>query len=239
MLIRILAPVMMAGIPLLMTGCLSSTDPQMSFKPPKYVEETPSREDNSLYGNLGSLYGKGNQPLFTDRKAMRVNDLVTVVISESAETSSSTNKAVSETGSLGLSSPTFTSQSGNGIVNNVANNLNSYTGIGATMDSSNSFTGSGTKDRSESFTTTVTARVIKILENGNYFIDGSREILIDGEKQIMRVNGVVRPIDIDRTNSVNSRYLADAKIFYETQGDLKRSTEKGWGLKVVDAVWPF
>lgn len=221
------------------TGCVNTTEPKVSFKPPKYVEELPAKEEEEIFGNLGSLYGRGDKPLFADRKAMKVNDLLTVVISENVQSTTSNSKSLSETGAYGLNGPQFTANTGNGLANTVATNLNRHTDLSIGMDSSNTFDGSGTKSASGSFTTTVTARVIKILNNGNYFIDGGRELLIDGEKQIIRVSGVVNPYDIDSQNSVNSSYLADARILYETQGDIKRSTERGWASQVIDSVWPF
>ena len=64
-------------------------------------------------------------------------------------------------------------------------------------------------------------------------------MLINGEKQIIRLSGVVRPNDIARNNTIESRFIADAKIMYDTQGELKRNTEKGWGTKLIESVWPF
>lgn len=51
------------------------------------------------------------------------------------------------------------------------------------------------------------------MSNGNYFIEGSRELLINGEKQIIQLSGVIRPYDIGQDNTIDSRYIADAKIF--------------------------
>jgi len=235
----ILTSLISAILLLTLSGCINTTDPKVSFKPPKYVEELPSREEERIFGNLGSLYGQGDQPLFADRKAMKVNDLLTVVIQENVQSSTSNSKSLSETGGYGLNGPRFTAGTTNGVADTLATNLNRHTDLSIGMDTSNTFDGSGTKSASGSFTTTVTARVIKILNNGNYFIDGQREMLIDGEKQMIRVSGVVNPYDIDSDNSVNSRYLADARVLYETQGDIKRSTERGWAGKAIDAIWPF
>ena len=77
------------------------------------------------------------------------------------------------------------------------------------------------------------------MSNETYFIDGSREVMIDGEKQIMRLSGVIRADDIGKDNSINSEYMSDAKIIYETQGDIKGASTQGWGSKVLESVWPF
>lgn len=75
--------------------------------------------------------------------------------------------------------------------------------------------------------------------DGNYFISGKREILVDRQKQIIQISGVIRPYDIDQKNTVDSSKMSDARIFYKTQGDVDRATNQGWGTKVVESVWPF
>ncbi len=223
----------------LYSGC-SVADPQISFKPPEYVEEMPAREVEESFGNAGSLFGQGDNPLFADRRAMKLNDLVTVIINETASASSSGKKDLSETSSSTMNGPSVTFGGPSQSIGNAVNKLNNFTSFGLSTGNNNStFAGSGTQQRQESFTTTVSARIIKVMENGNYFIEGGREILINGEKQIMRLTGVIRPYDIGRNNTINSRYIADAKIMYETQGESKKSTEKGWGTKVLESVWPF
>jgi len=94
-----------------------------------------------------------------------------------------------------------------------------------------------TKDAS--FTTTVSARIVKVFQNGNYFITGKRELFIDEQKQIIQISGVIRPYDIDQFNKIDSAQMSEAKISYKTQGDVDQSTQQGWGTKLVQAVWPF
>ena len=85
----------------------------------------------------------------------------------------------------------------------------------------------------------MSARIVKVLSNGNYFIAGRREILIDDQKQIIQLSGVIRPYDIDQNNKIDSAQMSEAKIFYKTQGDLDRATQQGWGTKLIRAAWPF
>jgi len=220
------------------TGC-ATTDPQISFKPPQYVDELPAREIEDDFGNAGSLFGRGDNPLFADRRAMKVNDLVTIVINETATSSSSSDKSTSKTSETNLNGPTLGFTGPSQSIGRLAGKVNNLTGFGLSGGSDSSFEGSGSQTRSDRFTTTISARIIKVMENGNYFIEGGREILINGEKQIMRLTGVIRPYDIGRNNTINSQYIADARIMYDTQGELKKSTEKGWGTKTLEAIWPF
>lgn len=221
------------------TAC-ATTEPKISFKPPAYVEELPPKEEEDNFGNPGSIFGRGDNLLFSDRRAMQLNDLVTVIINQTAQATSTANKNLNETSNATLTGPGITFGGPSQSIGNLANKLNNITSFGITTGQNTStFQGAGSQNRQEAFTTTIAARIIKVLQNGNYFIEGSREILINGEKQIIHLSGVVRPNDIARDNTIESRFIADAKIMYDTQGELKRNTEKGWGTKLIESVWPF
>lgn len=228
------------AVPLLFSGCMARlADPEIAFTPPAYVEQMPAREEESSFVSRGSLFGQGDSPLFSDHKAMHVNDIVTVVISETATSSSKASKALSEADALGLGGGAFTSTGNNSAVNAAENKLNGLANIGFKAGSTSSYSGSGAATKNASFTTTVSARIVKVMANGNYFITGRREIMVDDQKQIMQLSGVIRPYDIDQNNQINSAKISDAKIMYANEGDVDRSINRGWGSKLVEAIWPF
>jgi len=229
-----------ALLSLLLNGCTAKLmDPEIAFTPPKYVEEMPSREEENIFTSQGSLFGQGDSPLFSDHKAMHVNDIVTVVISETVTSSNKATKALSEADTLGLGGGAFTSTGGNSAVNSAVNKLNGIGSIGFNAGSSSSYAGSGAATKNATFTTTVSARIVKVMANGNYFITGRREIMVDDQKQIMQLSGVIRPYDIDLNNQITSAKISDAKIQYANEGDVDRSVNQGWGSKIIQAVWPF
>jgi len=222
------------------SGCTAKlTDPEINFKPPKYVEQMPAKEEKQNFNATGSLFGKGDNPLFSDHKAMHVNDIVTIIISETAKSSNTGARTLSKSDSTALGGGTFTTTSNNSAVNGYANRLNGLTNVGFNATSNNNFKGQGSATKDASFKTTVSARIIKVLQNGNYFIEGSREILIDNEKQIIQISGVISPFDINQDNNINSSKISDAKILYKTEGDVNRATEQGWGTKIIQSIWPF
>lgn len=225
---------------LFLNGCTAGlTEPEIDFEPPAYVEQMPAKEDKQDYTSTGSIFGQGENPLFSDHKAMHVNDIVTVVISENAQSSNTASKQLSESDSSALGGGIFSAGGNNSAVSAAANKLNGLSNIGFSSTSDNSFKGSGAATKDASFSTTVSARIVKVLRNGNYFISGRREILIDNQKQIIQLSGVIRPYDIDQYNKINSAQMSEAKILYKTQGDVDRATQQGWGTKIIQAVWPF
>ncbi len=236
-LLTILTP--LYGI-LFLTGCTAGlVDPEIDFEPPVYVEQMPSKEDKKDFASTGSIFGQGDNPLFSDHKAMHVNDIVRVVISETAKSSNTGAKSLSESESTGYTGGVFTTGGTNNAVSAVAGKLNGFADIGYTSKNNSTYGGSGSATKDASFTTTVSARIVKVLKNGNYFIAGKREILIDKQKQVIQISGVIRPYDIDQYNKIDSAQMSEAKILYKTEGDVDRATQQGWGTKIIQAVWPF
>jgi len=225
---------------LLFSGCTAKlTDPDLSFEPPKYVEEMPAKEVNNNYSAPGSIFGQGDNPLFCDHKAMKVNDIVTIIINETAKSKTTGAKHLSKSGTTSLGGANFTSGGTNGAMVANINTLNGIVNTGVSISSSNQFKGQGSATKDASFTTTVSARVVKVLQNGNIFVMGKREILIDDQIQIIPISGVIRPYDIDADNMVISENIANLKIEYEQKGELKDGIEKPWGSKILDNIWPF
>jgi flagellar L-ring protein precursor FlgH len=223
-----------------LTGCTANlVDPEIDFKPPKYVEEMPAKTEQNDFSSEGSIFGKGDNPLFSDHKAMHVNDIVTIVISETATSSNTGAKSLAKSDTSALGGGVFAANGSNPAVSSAVNKINGFTNLGYANTSTSTFSGKSSATAAASFTTTVSARVIKVMENGNYFISGSREILIDGQKQIIQVSGVIRPYDISQSNQINSSQMSDAKILYKSEGDVDRAKQQGWGTKIIQAVWPF
>ena len=240
MIKTILTILMLFYVILFMSGCTAGlTEPELDFEPPAYVEEMPAKEKRQDFVASGSIFGQGSNPLFSDRKAMDVNDIVTVIISENVKSSSSGAKQLSKSDNTDLGGGVFSTGGTNTAMGSNIAKINGITNTGFTSKTNNTFKGQGSSTKDTSFTTKVTARVIKVLKNGNYFISGKRDILVDNQKQIIQISGVIRPYDIDQFNRIDSAQMSDAKILYKTEGDLERATKQGWGTKIIQATWPF
>jgi flagellar L-ring protein precursor FlgH len=219
-------------------GCAARTvDPEINFEPPKYVEQLPGKVTQEDVHNMGSIFGQGENPLFSDHKAMHVNDIVKVVISENSTSSNSAQKSMAESDEVALGAGLFAGAQAGPV--GAYNAINPSTNATFSANSASTYSGKGATQHAASFSTTISARIVKVLQNGNYFISGSREIMVNNEKQRIQISGVVRPYDINQENQIDSSQVADAKILYDTQGDMDKSTQQGWGTKIVESVWPF
>ncbi len=82
--------------------------------------------------------------------------------------------------------------------------------------------------------------VMKRLPNGNLLIRGQKSIGINQGSEYVRVEGVIRPIDIAPDNSVLSSMVANAKITYAGKGALADSNKPSWLARFFNSpLMPF
>lgn len=222
---------------LLFTGCSTKQEIDVDTTPkmqvPKQVEPTVKRK--------GALYSRRGASLFADKKDLQVGDIIQILIAETLTNDSTNERDLSRTNSNSLgggvfTSPTSTTSTG---PERVAKKLNNALGMGFSSNTSSTFSGSAETKVDEEFTTTISAIIEQTYQNGNYFIKGSKEMLINGEKQNIKISGVIRPYDITPENTVNSSQLANLKILYQKDGEDADSLKKGWGTRLLETISPF
>jgi flagellar L-ring protein precursor FlgH len=59
------------------------------------------------------------------------------------------------------------------------------------------------------------AQVTEILPSGALRIAGDQALIVDGQKQTLHVTGVIRPEDIDNTDTVLSTQVADVHANFD------------------------
>src|SRR5262249_20847097 len=67
--------------------------------------------------------------------------------------------------------------------------------------------GQGATTRQTALTTTLSSRVTRVLPNGFLVVEGHKDTMINSERQIVSVRGVVRPADLGPGNSISSDRL--------------------------------
>lgn len=184
-------------------------------KPPsaldKYIQEASVPQvSNGQISENGSLWSPAARfsNLAADLRARNVDDVVTIVVAESAN-AVSTGASKTSRASAAQSSITQLLKPTNptGALANLIN-----------LGSSQSLDGQGTTSRTTTLTTTVSARVTHVLVNGNLVVEGTRNLNINSENQVITIRGVVRPTDLDTTNSVVSARLAQMEIQVNGKG---------------------
>lgn len=154
-----------------------------------------------------------SRSLFSDVKAFKVGDAVTVLIVEETQADNSAVTKDSRSTSIG------------GTVGANANSSNFD--AGADLSTSNSHSGSGQTTRRENIRSRISARVTKIDEAGNLFIEGKRTTKINGETQTITISGTVRSVDVLPNNSVYSYNILDLTLLIEGDGTISKIQEPG------------
>ncbi|MCM8813042.1 MAG: flagellar basal body L-ring protein FlgH [Candidatus Omnitrophica bacterium] len=192
----------------------------------------------SLWNSEGSL-----GTLFVDQRARRVGDIITVLISEQSSATSTASTSTGRNSTIDDKVESWFSIKGllkiftggdAGTQRADSGNLPQ-----AKLSAKHDFKGTGTTSRNDTFSARLTCRVMEILPNRNFVIEGRQSVAVNAEEQIIVVRGIIRPEDVSANNTVYSYNVADAKISYLGKGAIGDKQRRGVLQWLGDKVWPF
>lgn len=224
-------------IPLIFSAC--SSKKELAFEKPEIQIPKKAPEPKK---NKGSLYAIQGTSLFADKKDLQVGDIIQVVISEGITQKSDNKRELTSDRKNEFGGGMFASMGGNPLnstVGRVTDKANSVFGVNFNTESSDSDKGKVKTQVNENFDTKISAIIDETYQNGNYFIKGNKEVIIDGQKQEIVITGVIRPYDITSDNSINSSQIANLKMLYKKDGAEADLLQVPWGTKILRAIWPF
>lgn len=197
-------------------------DPAFAPVPSDSLVPPPNSGGSLFIDNYGmSLYG--------DKKAMRVGDIITVLLEEKTQGTKSSAARSNKNSSASLTAPTV------GLFGQ-----NPIDALGASIEGDRSFSGSGKEDQSNSLTGNITVTVSEVLPNGVLRVRGEKWITLNTGSEFIRIQGMIRPDDINLDNTVSSQKLADARITYSGSGAVASASKQGWLASFVNSGWfPF
>ena len=184
--------------------------------------------------------------MYSNQRASKVGDLLTVVIDESTSSTKSESIKTEKKTQANADSPFLgeTVAAAN-VFQKFANSLKNITSNGSLpiseykINAQSTFDGSGDTSSAERLTYKITVRVVDVMENGVLAIRGDRRILMRNETVSLVVTGLVRTRDITYDNKVDSGRLADAQIYYETDGEVSRGSRGGFVWRFVQLLNPL
>ena len=102
------------------------------------------------------------------------------------------------------------------------------------------FDGQGDSAQSNQLDGSITVTVVGRLPNGNLLVRGQKWLMLNQGKEFVRIEGVVRAIDVEPDNSLPSWKVADARIAYGGRGALADANSMGWLARFFQSpVMPF
>jgi flagellar L-ring protein precursor FlgH len=156
--------------------------------------------------------------LFSDQKANRIGDAITIWVVEASEASNGAETSTGKKSDLGF---------------NLSGGMDetSLPNVDFGMNTGNEFQGSGSTKTKGMIRTKISARIDSVLVNGDLLIRGSRKISINGEETRLFIKGIVRASDIRPDNSVLSYNISEAEFIFDGSGMIARAQEPGWLTK--------
>lgn len=205
----------------LLSGCVA---PAAKPNDPYYSPVLP-RTPLPAAQNNGSIYQTGfDNNLFTDRKAYRVGDIITITLNEKTQASKNAGSQISKDSktSLGLTSLFGSSVTGSNPFSDSDLSLSaSYSGNRDTQGDSKAAQGN-------SLTGSVTVTVAEVLPNGILSVRGEKWMTLNTGDELVRIAGLVRADDVATDNTVSSTRIADARITYSGTGAFADASQPGW-----------
>lgn len=167
--------------------------------------------------------------LALDTRARQVNDLVTIRILESVAAANTADSTLTKSsGANAAVSPLF------GLEGKVPGvDLSNMVGL----DTNSDFSGTGATSRSSELSASITARVVEVLPNGDLYVEGVREVQVNGDRQVIVITGVVRPFDVRPGNVVFSPSVGQMQIRYFGRGFMKDSLSPGWLARILNKIF--
>lgn len=209
---------------------VSSARPQKPSPLDRYLEEAQKGASNRPEPSGGSLYLPSGPlgDLARDPRARLVNDIVTILVVEqaTAESKGSTSSSRKSNVKAGVSS----------FYGNLPARFQNLANTSATS----SLDGQGTTKRESTVTTRLSARVTHVLPNGYLVVEANKDVLVNSERQLVSVRGVVRPADLARDNTVRSDRLAELEIRINGKGVVNDAIKRPFILyRLLLGLLPF
>jgi flagellar L-ring protein precursor FlgH len=190
-----------------------ATPPEEALK--AYIERVRAQQAAEVLtpGSIWSPEGRLVR-LGTDAKAVRLHDVVAIVVTESlaASTDGQVKNSRASNASSGL-----TGLFGKLKASNSLQNL-----IGQTSASGLSAQGQSTTN--SSLSTTFGAEVVDVLPNGMLVVQATRQLTFSQQTQLIKLRGLVRPEDVSAQNQVQSTAMTDLELEVTGKGIVNDST---------------
>lgn len=161
---------------------------------------------------------------FSDKRPLRVGDIVTIVVDEAVNSRESQTENASKSRNQQM-----------GLNLNVGDAVKIGPQKGFESGVGNDSKATGVANRAGGLTATISVRVVSIEPTGIAKIKGEKTVGVDGRNQVIQLEGVVRPEDLNADNTVYSSRIAESVISYKGK---KIGPAKGILGGILSIFWP-
>ena len=187
-------------------------------------------------GSIWQKKSKTNTSVYSDDKANRIGDILTVIIDEDSKIDNKVKRDLEKKTGHDIAFDDNLIHIDGGVIDPF---LPSVPSIKIKATSSKSLNGKSDYKDERTFEDRMTVVVEDVHPNGNLVIIGTRERNISGDKRTIQLSGIVRPRDILFDNTVRSEQIAQFRLVTIDKGMTKDYTTPGWLARIFDAIWPL
>lgn len=210
----------------LLAACETLPKRDPDFAPVQPADLRPPAQNN------GAIYQSGyDMRLFEDYAARRVGDILTIKLTEETAAKKKADNSEVKQSNVSVTAPTLFGMASKAVLGH---------SLETEFNATRTFEGQGDAQQSNSLKGSISVTVVEVLPNGNLKVRGEKRVTLNDGDEFVRVSGIVRPIDIDTSNSLPSSKLADATIMYTGEGAVADTSKVGWiGRILLNPLFPF
>lgn len=205
-------------------GC--AVTPTTIVKEP--TSQRPQARVEARSANGAIFQNAAYRPMFEDRRARLVGDILTITISEKTSAAKTSNSSGSKAGSTSF-----------GVTKLFGAPSTTTADLAAASNNANKFEDKGAVSSTNTFSGSIGVTVVEVLENGNLVVSGEKQVALDKGIEFVRFSGVVNPDAIAAGNTVSSTQVADARVEYRTNTRVDKSEMSSMMSRFFYSVLPL
>jgi len=198
----------------------------------KYLQEALKQPVAPVQPSAGSLWSPASRltDVASDVRAAQVDDLVTIVVNEQA---SAVATGATKTSRASAAQSAISALAGPKSPGGAAQNL-------LNLSTTQSLNGSGSTSRGATITAALSARVTHVLPNGYLVLEGTKNVIVNSEHQVVTVRGVIRPADLTTGNVIASNQVAQMEIKIDGKGVVNDAVRRpNFLYRLLLGILPF
>lgn len=215
-----LKSVCVMGAVLALAGCAAT--PSSIVQQP--TSARPMLADTAPPANGAIYQAAAYRPLFEDRRARHIGDMLTINITERTSAVKAGASSGNKNGSASFAAP--------GVMRKVF-------GAAVAVEGENKFSDSDNQSASNTFSGTIGVTVTEVLPNGNLIVAGEKQVAMNKGIEFIRFSGMVSPDTIGTGNTVSSTQVADARVEYRTNSQIDRAEMTAMVSRFFQSLLPF
>jgi flagellar L-ring protein precursor FlgH len=205
-----------------LSGCMST--PTSIVTMPMSARPLTSEQLQAAPSN-GAIYQPAAfRPVFEDRRARHIGDVLTLVITERTSANKAGASSGNKSGSVSAAMP---------------KKLQSTFGNPLSVSNESTYTDGDNQSASNAFTGTMGITVVEVLANGNLIVAGEKQVGMNKGVEYIRFSGMINPDSIATGNTVSSTAVADARVEYRTSSQIDRAEVASMASRFFQSLLPF